>query len=264
MFRNLVNKNIITFTTDKNYLPFAEILVNSIIKNSPDIQMVGRFVDCDTSDVQPFAKKINIIADNKNICKKKNLTTSEGLYATEDFFYNNKTSVKPVKLFYSKLISYCSNIKFETLSNLLNVGVQSVVYLDVDSIVRGDLTELYKELNKNDFCFFKDKPYTQQFEGGTRLEGSDFLYHGGLIGISNNYKTKKIFKKITNTVNKNIYDWDIDEYILPKIINENVNILNIDSTFKDESLNKESHIWSGAGKTKFTNDIYINECKKYK
>jgi len=264
MFKDLTNKDVIMFTTDKNYIPFAKILVNSILKNSPNIKIVGRFVDCNDNDVQQFRKKINVILDKKDLCTKRNLTTSEGLYATDDFFYKNKTTIKPVKLFYSKLISYCSNIKFDTLLNLLNAGVHSVIYVDVDTIIRKDLTKLYIELNKNDFCFYKDKPYTEQIGGSTRLQGADFLYHGGLIGVSNNPKTKDILKNLTNIVHENIYDWDIDERILPKIINENVNILNVDITYKDEGLKAESHIWSGSGPTKFTDNLYIDECKKYK
>ena len=40
LYRDLVDKNVITFTTDKNYLPFAKILVNSIEKNSPNLEIV--------------------------------------------------------------------------------------------------------------------------------------------------------------------------------------------------------------------------------
>ena len=261
---DLTNKYVITFTTDKNYMPFAEILVNSILKNSPNIKIVGRFVDCNDNDVQQFREKINVILYIKNLCTKRNLTTSEGLYATEEYYFKNLTNVKPVKLFYSKLISYCSNIKFDTILTLLDQDIRSIIYVDVDTIIRKDLTKLYSELNKNDFCFYKDKPYTEQMGGSTRLQGADFLYHGGLIGVSNNSKTKDIFKNLTNIVHENIYDWDIDERILPKIINKNVNILNVDFTYKDEDLKAESHIWSGSGTTKFTDNLYIDECKKYK
>lgn len=261
---NLTNKDVITFTTDKNYIPFAEILVNSILKNSSNIKIVGRFVDCSENDIQQFREKINVILDVKNLCTKRNLTTSEGLFATEEYYFKNQTNIKPVKLFYSKLISYCSNIKFDTILSLLEQDVRSIIYVDVDTIIRKDLTELYNELNENDFCFYKDKPYTEQVNCGKRLEGAEFLYHGGLIGVSNNSKTKNIFKNLTNIVHENIYDWDIDERILPKIINENVNILNVDLTYKDEKLREDSHIWSGSGITKFTSDLYIGECKKYK
>ena len=150
---DLTNKDVITFTTDKNYIPFADILVNSILKNSPNIKIVGRFVDCNDDDVQQFREKINVILDIKNICTKRNLTTSEGLYATEEYYFKNQNNVKPVKLFYSKLISYCSNIKFDTILTLLDQDIRSIIYVDVDTIIRKDLTKLYSELNKNDFCF---------------------------------------------------------------------------------------------------------------
>lgn len=263
MFRDLVNKNVITFTVDENYLPFAKILVNSIIKNSPDINICGRFINCSDSDLNWFADKITIIKDNKELSKKRNLKTKQGLYATDDFVYTNKTEVKPIKLFYSELIAYCSNIKFDTIFNLLKNDVKNVLYIDVDSIIRGNLESLFDNLNKNDFCFFKDKPYTEQLDNN-RLEGANFLYHGGLIGVNNNNKTLSIIEKITNTVKDDIFDWDIDERVLPDIINKSKKILNVKKTYKDEDLDSYSLLWSGSGKTKFNNDRYIDECKKYK
>jgi hypothetical protein len=96
------------------------------------------------------------------------------------------------------------------------------------------------------------------------LNGADFLYHGGLIGINNNNSTLNVIKNIKETVKKEIFDWDIDERVLPYIIKNNVKILEVDKKYKDEDLNDNSILWSGSGKTKFNNDRYIDECKKYK
>lgn len=263
MYRDLVDKNIITFTTDSNYLPFAKILINSILQNTPSVEILGRFVNCSDEQLDTV-NGIHIYRDNKELSTKRNLLTKQHLYATDDFVYCNKTDVQPVRLYYSELISYCSNIKFDTINTLLGIGVKSVIYLDVDSIVRGDLNKLFLELTKNDFCFYKDIPYSEQFKGSKRLEYNNFLYHGGLIGVNNNKQTKKIIKNITNEVLEDIFDWDIDERILPTIIQNDFNIININKKYKDEDLDIKSIVWSGSGKTKFTNNLYINECKKYK
>jgi hypothetical protein len=105
--------------------------------------------------------------------------------------------------------------------------------------------------------------YSEQFDND-RLNGADFLYHGGLIGINNNNSTLNVIKNIKETVKKEIFDWDIDERVLPYIIKNNVKILEVDKKYKDEDLNDNSILWSGSGKTKFNNDRYIDECKKYK
>ena len=263
MLRDLVDKNVITFTVDENYLPFAKILVNSIKKNSPSISICGRFVNCPFDKLEWFEKNITVIRDNKNLSKKRNLKTKEGLYATDDFVYENKTDIKPVKLFYSELIAYCSNIKFDTILKLLKASVKNTLYVDADSIIRNDLTNLFTDLDNYDFCFYKDIPYSEQFDNG-RLNGADFLYHGGLIGINNNQSTLNIIEKINEKVQNEIFDWDIDERVLPYIIKNNVKILEVEKKYKDEDLNNDSILWSGAGITKFNNDKYINECKKYK
>ena len=96
---DLTNKDVITFTTDKNYIPFADILVNSILKNSPNIKIVGRFVDCNDDDVQQFREKINVILDIKNICTKRNLTTSEGLYELKSIILKTKPMLNLLNYF---------------------------------------------------------------------------------------------------------------------------------------------------------------------
>ena len=263
LYRDLVDKNVITFTTDKNYLPFAKILVNSIKKNSPNLEIVGRFVNCSDNDLLEF-KNISIISDTKKLSTIRNLKTKEGLYAvdTEDLTLKNKTSVKPLKLFYSELIAYCSNIKFNTIKNLLKHNIKNVLYLDVDSIVRGRLDTLFEDLNNHEFCFYKDKPYSEQLDT-KRLEDEDFLYHGGLIGVHNNSNTNDIINWACDIVEEDIFDWDVDERIITGFLNKSNSIKNINVKFKDEMLETNSIIWSGSGNTKFTQDRYIEESKKY-
>jgi len=263
MYRDLVDKDVVTFTTDKNYIPFAKILVNSIQKNSPSVKIVGRFVNCEGVDLEYF-KDIDTILDEKELSTIRNLKTKEGLYAIdkEDLVLKNKTTVKPLRLFYSELIAYCSNIKFNTLKRLLDNNVRNVIYLDVDSIVRGGLHELFTDLNSHEFCFFKDKPYSEQLDT-KRLIDEDFLYHGGLIGVHNNKNTRDVVKWACSIVDADIFDWDVDERIITRFLELSESVHTIDKKYKDEDLEIDSIIWSGSGNTKFTHDAYIEECKKY-
>lgn len=263
LYRDLVGKDVITFTSDKNYIPFAKILVNSIQKNSPNVEIVGRFVNCEDEDLACF-DSISIISDKTELSTVRNLKTKEGLYAVdkEDLVLKNKTTIKPLRLFYSELIAYCSNIKFDTLKRLLKLQVGSVIYLDVDSIVRGEVYRLFADLSKHDFCFFKDKPYSEQLDT-KRLIDEDFLYHGGLIGVHNNKDTRDIIKWACSVVNAEIFDWDVDERIITEFLELSKSIKNIDKKYKDEDLESGSIIWSGSGNTKFTHGRYIEECKKY-
>ena len=258
--------NYITFTCDSNYFPYSIILIESILKNSPKTKIIGRFVNCTLEQHKQLTKykRLYKIFDNKKLSTIRNLKTKDGNFAVDDFIGNNKTKIKPIRLFYSEQIAYCSNIKFNTLYDWMkNYNGDNIIYLDVDSIVRGPLDDLFESINNNDFAFFKDIPYTEQFENSNRLEESDFLYHGGFIGIHNNKKNELILERYRDQVSKNIFDWDIDEYILPKLINENIDILEIDKSYKDEDLSDKSIIWSGSGRTKFDNHRYIVEAKKY-
>lgn len=258
--------NYITFTCDSNYFPYSLILIESLYFNSPSTKIIGRFVNCTDEQISHLSKykNLKVINERKKLSLVRNLKTEGGDYATEDITISNQTSVKPIRFFYSEQIAYCSNIKFDTICYALNeLNVDSIIYLDVDSIVRGNLECLFDKIIKHDFAFYKDKPYTEQFENSTRLEGNDFLYHGGFIGVKNNKRTKEIAAKYRDIVLENIFDWDIDEDILPKLINENVDIYEIEKQYKDEDLDQYSVIWSGSGKTKFASNSYIEECKKY-
>ncbi len=258
--------NYITFTCDSNYFPYALILIESINYNSPLTKILGRFVNCTEDQLSELSRfsNLQVINEDKSLSTIRNLKTGEGNFATEDIVGSNKTAVKPIRFFYSEQIAYCSNIKFDTLDYAINkLNVNSIIYLDVDSIVRSNLDYLFNILKNYDFAFYKDKPYTEQFKGSTRLQGNDFLYHGGFIGLTNNNKTKELISVYRKRVLENIYDWDIDEDILPKLINENIEILEIDKKYKDEDLDEYSVIWSGSGKTKFASNRYIEECKKY-
>ena len=84
MYRDLVDKNIITFTTDSNYLPFAKILINSILQNTPSVEILGRFVNCSDEQLDTV-NGIHIYRDNKELSTKRDLLTKQHLYATDDF-----------------------------------------------------------------------------------------------------------------------------------------------------------------------------------
>ena len=132
----------------------------------------------------------------------------------------------------------------------------------MDSIVRGRLDTLFEDLNNHEFCFYKDKPYSEQLDT-KRLEDEDFLYHGGLIGVHNNSNTNDIINWACDIVEEDIFDWDVDERIITGFLSKSNSIKNINVKFKDEMLETNSIIWSGSGNTKFTQDRYIEESKKY-
>ena len=265
---DIMPDDIITFTCDERYAPYAKIFINSLNANSPGSNIIARLVNCKPetiSTVRSLGPNIEVIEDITKLSSTRTMLShgAELLYdGLFDSLVKNKTSIRSPRLLCSEQMVYCSNIKFITIKDLLAAGAGTVIYMDVDTIIRGSLVELISATKNADLCMFKDVPYTEQHPGSTRLAGMDVLYHGGLIGVNNNMTTRALFSEWVDLVTENMFDWDIDERLFSSVTEE-IKIHNIDKSFKDEDLSEDSCVWSGAGQTKFTQDVYIEECKKY-
>lgn len=266
----IFNDTVITFTCDEKYSPYSEILIKSIQTNSSGVHIVPRLVNCSDQTIDKITSlytNITTIVDNKELSTKRNISCPnkeliyEGLLGS---FFENKTKIKPARFLVSEQITYCSNIKFDTLDKLLKDGVKNIIYMDVDSIVRRELKPLIDIMQTGDICMYKDKPYTEQHRGSKRLQGQSVLYHGGLICVRNTQRSIELISSWKETVLNNIFDWDVDERLLSDISSTtNISVVDLPTWFKDENLDQNSYIWSGAGETKFSNNLYISECRRY-
>ena len=66
----LLDKTVITFTCDEKYIPYSQILLESIAKNSPSVDVYARLVNCDeqyNTKLRSIFNNITILNDNKNV-----------------------------------------------------------------------------------------------------------------------------------------------------------------------------------------------------
>lgn len=261
--------DIITVTCDENYSPYARVFVNSLNSHNENINVAIRAVNCSTSCIsmlKSLGSNVTVIDDRPDVSSKRNLLSHGQELVYDGLFESltkNKTSVRSPRLLCSEQMAYCSNIKFQTIKTLLEKH-NRVIYMDIDSIIRDDISELFNITSSGDIAMYKDAPYTEQHPGSSRLQGNEVLYHGGLIGFNNTERSKQLINDWVDVVTKDMFNWDVDEDIFYSAHHDNtVNIICVPVTYKDEDLEYESAIWSGAGQTKFSQDRYINECKKY-
>lgn len=263
----------VNVTCDENYSPYAKVFIASMNCNSPGANIVVRAVNCkeDTiKKIEQCGNNVSVITDNTRLSTRRNILSHgqelvyDGLF--ESIKAVNKTAVRSPKLLCSEQMAYCSNIKFKTINDLLSEMFVNdlIIYMDIDTIVRGPLDGLYEQSMTGDLAMFKDVPYTEQHPGSNRLQGNEVLYHGGLICVNNNDKTRELFADWVKIVNNDMTNWDVDEDLFYTAHNRSdISIVCLQETYKDENLNDRSLVWSGAGQTKFTQDKYIQECKKY-
>jgi len=256
-------------SVNEKYLPLINVFLKSIEINSANTfdKIIIRCIGFD-----PDFSKLNLniikIIDNKNLSKKKNMLSKEGEYVNDTLLeglQKSKIGIRAGRWLYSEEIAYCSNSKVLTINDTLQKYNLPVLYSDVDTIVKGNLNDLINNINENDICVVEDEPYTEQHKGSKRLQGHTKLYQGGFISFNNNTKVKKFVEKWSDMVIKNYTDWDADEKYFYDVLQGNkLNVFNLDKTFKDEDLNRESIVWSGAGTTKFCDDRYIKEYNRYR
>ena len=154
---------------------------------------------------------------------------------------------------------YCSNIKFNSINKLLKKDFKYLIYLDVDTIVRKDISILKEKLKDVDIGMFIDERDLHLRTAG---------WNAGLMMIRNTNVSNLMYLLIEKYINDNFWDYDADEEIFDKIYNEHkekIKMLEVDKTFKDNGpdYNDDSHMWSGQSQEKILNQKYILESKKY-
>lgn len=256
-------------TTNHKYLPLTSAFLESLACNSRDTfnRVIVRCVGF-THDFSSIPLNIITIRDNKKLCSRKKLFSTEGGLINEyisEGLQKSRIGFRGARWLYSEEMSYCSNIKTDTILQTLEKYDEPVVYSDVDTIIRGDISELIATIQKHDICVVEDVSYTEQFGDVERLSHQDKLYQGGLIGFNNTNNTMKFAKEWKRLVMENYVDWDADERYFYDTINviPFINIGNIDTKFKDEDLSDTSLVWSGAGVTKYCDEKYTDEYSAY-
>ena len=286
--RKEVRSMIISCTSDKKYIPLLRILLKSLGMNSPATAVHVRLVNCDSiavNYVKHLHKNITVQSDISDAStERKNLGRNKTLLYGSLFNNNEHSWLGPSKRSkqveggfkgprwaVSDLQCYCSNIRFRNIHDLLKQGHDSVLYMDVDAIVRKDLNQLEQIIKSNDIVI-KTNKYIRDVEPTDLPDGIE--WHCGLIGVNNTPQSRKFIEALMINTEKDMYYWDSDQdqfNNVYKSIGHTVQIDDIPTSFKDQGpdddgrddFNHDSHIWSGAGYIKSGNEKYVKEMKKY-
>ena len=259
---------IICCTTNQKYIKFTLALINSIRKNCKIKYKVECLcVNVNKESIEKLKKlgKVNCIIDNTLLSKKRTLTTPDNSTLTS-IFNRDKN--------YGCLISeeacYCSNKRFDLVYKTL-LNNEYVLFLDVDAIIRKDLNDLF--LKYKDFDITIRKNVNSTIYGNRKTlkisEPNNIIYQQGVFLVKSNNKTVNFYENLKNIVDKDLFNWNIDQIAFyNEIKNYNLNLGQLDLTFKDVYNKKgdfknSSYIWSGAWKEKYSNKKYLTEFSKY-
>lgn len=281
------NKLTIACTTNERYIPFTRTFLQSIRDNSPGCDIYIRFVNCQHSsvheiinayDIDNFTFETLTLSTERRRLSRESVPIHEFVAAD---FKKNISKVKGARWLFSDEMSYCSNIRFTVINELLNKGTPHILYSDVDTIVNRDLTLLLEVISNNDISVRVDTGKDADnisYPNRPITEPGGMLYHMGLLGVNNTKTSRDVFRQIEGRVREDMSDWDTDHVEFFKVVEplrqcSIIKLHELSRSFKDEGedpvtgeqdgFKESSYIWSGAGDIKYTNEQYNDASKNF-
>mgnify|MGYP005751854511 CR=1 FL=1 len=259
-------------TSNNKYLKPLKSFLHSIKLNSPDTQVVIRLVNVDSHDVDVI---LDIGISKYIIWEDRELSTQRRLQPNglgdRDWkqLLNNVTTAggfRGAHQFQSDEACYCSNIKFNTMNLALQHDFDCVLYLDVDTIVRDDLSTIKLETDGHDMGMFICSDEIGKFH--TYYDQAYSGWHAGLMVARNTKNTVKFYQELEQRVSSKMFDIEADEdefEYLYNIYKDDLSIKLMDEKYKDTGpvFNDMSVMWSGQAEIKVSSEQYIKEYNKY-
>lgn len=233
-------------------------MLASIDVNDPTIPVHVRLINCDQNTQKHVSKYSNVIVQNDSIDNRnKHYVNKHGVHTTGGIKYLLTRHRKESWGVYTREAFYSCMIKYDTIVNLIDKH-DRVVYVDVDTIVRGSIRNELERLPKHDIGLFFDKKVTN-------------FPHAGLIVCNNTDTTKKCMMQMKKYFDEVLSNDSFDvgegdgELLYETCTANSLNILRLSDRWKDEGQNfdRDSLMWSGRSERKLENTQYINEYNKY-
>lgn len=215
---------------DHKYLKYFMTLLKSANLNSPNVSF-------------------HICLVNQGRHKNKIKNKARKIFKDVEFYFEEITFSKS-----QNPKAFFANFRAQFLLRMLESGLKNIVYIDVDSLLRYDITKYDWKFNKYDISvFFRDSSDPR------------FKLLSGVIALSGNEKSKLFVESWANEIFPTMFEWFADQITFYKVYDKFRNKIrfgNLDQAVIDWHFNNESFIWAGKGNRKKRNLRYIFETLK--
>lgn len=297
----------IVISANELYVKNLTAAVRSCQLNYPTGDIVARLINFSSELRSSFAETfpgVEIYDITYNESETREHLCNNGALLQDGMFgiYDKKRSdFKGARWLYSDMMARIINDRYQILLDLLNDGAECVLSIDADTIIRGDLIGLKKQIMDHDVALHGeivtdgnavDFGETIQYNEIPKLsreqyKSKEFIsnnpnyieWHTGVIGFNNTPTSLKILTEYTETLLKpeNIHIWGAEEeeiYFLYLKYHEMASFYNIPILYKDEGYgtdrrvgsnqyDENSRIWVGAGQNKYNCTLFTEEVNKY-
>lgn len=262
-----INTNIPTFiiSCDDNYFDHMHCLVKSIIKfhNKKDVNIVVRGINisgCNIEIIKPVVSQL--IDDRIELDTRKNILC-RGIDRAHPRMKSMTSRLS------SEHICYCAHSKFYNADLALRAGVDRFIVLDADTLIRGSILDVFRDLDEADLII-RHKKRTSMYND--IIPEHVPVFHEGFIAVKNNEQTTTMFKKTAHELMQLMlskspdYDIDSDSEVFGNIfyqLKDRLSIKNLEKKYKDTDFAPESLVWSGKGDRKFKSKRYQEQFNQY-
>jgi hypothetical protein len=227
-------------SADEKYLDQFLSLANSIKQNVKNYNLFFRFIN--ENRCNHHIAGVQVISDNTPL-NEKNTIVMRGL----DRLHPRMGTLR------SRLVSekqcYSAHSKFLNAKYLLDRGDDYILIMDVDAIVRSDLSEIITLLDQFEFL-----ARIERRNDGLFIPVDRTILCEGVMAIRNTDMMKWFFNSIVHTFKSarktKSYDIDTDTIILSELFHKcwrKIKFYELPFKYKDPSFQPDSCIWSGQG-----------------
>lgn len=240
------SKLTIVLVSDPDYLKYLRAILKSINQN------------CVPELYEIHIHLVNIGPKSPIVMELASLTKFETIF-THDMLNLDMTPQMVKKINKSEKRAYCANIRIKVMLELLQKGTPYLLYLDCDSLVRKDITELFDLIKQCDMTFYIEKRSNKNLSAKS-----------GAIGVKNGPDAINIFNEYHALLSKSKYRiWGRDQRHLLELYHKHLEkgtggvYKPLPHKFLDWLFKPDSPIWTGKGPRKEHNKIYVKEFNKY-
>ena len=157
---------------------------------------------------------------------------------------------------FTEKAGFCVNLRVSAILDLLHQDIDNILFVDADTIIRKDLSKLFKQFRSHDILIHKrpnEKPFMR--------------VAGGVIGVRNTRWTKNFFSRflehVNNLGNKEFFSDQWGFSLTMQELNAGSRIGHLAKNYIDWDFNADSFIWVGKGQRKYKNAEYLAEKSNY-
>lgn len=224
------NQLAILSVSDPEYLRHLKVLIASVAQNFPLVKFYLHLINVEQSVTQEF---LNI-------------------YPHINFYWHHQQFVNQ-----EDKQAYCANIRASLIEELLQTKeVSLLLYLDADSIVRKDLSELVNLIDTGDLVILER----------TNAAQARLRFPTGVIGINNSPTARQFIALWRKLLNDYLYEWYGDQDCFVQAYNQmhgQIKLVGLPPQYIDWKFLPFSPIWVGKGARKYEQKVYLLEEEYY-